>query len=175
MATSETRKHKPYSFCHYCGSQYGPEMAAFPKKCGSCNNKIYLNPLPVAVVIVPVDNGVMLIRRSIEPAKGQLAFPGGYIDHIESWQEGGAREVWEEAGLKLDPAQLKEFKILNGTGKILIFGVYGKTLTSKDLPPFENTGETLERIVVTEPVKLGFDLHQQVIEEYFRLKAENKI
>lgn len=50
-----------------------------------------------------------------------------------------------------------------------------KTLTSKDLPPFENTGETLERIVVTEPVKLGFDLHQQVIEEYFRLKAENKI
>jgi 8-oxo-dGTP pyrophosphatase MutT (NUDIX family) len=42
----------------------------------------------------------------------------GYIDHIESWQEGGAREVWEEAGLKLDPAQLKEFKILNGTGKV---------------------------------------------------------
>ena len=40
MATSEARKHKPYSFCHYCGSQYGMEMAAFPKKCGSCNNKM---------------------------------------------------------------------------------------------------------------------------------------
>ena len=43
-----------------------------------------MNPLPVAVVIVPVDDGAMLIRRSIEPAKGQLAFPGGksYIYYV---------------------------------------------------------------------------------------------
>src|SRR6476659_9743246 len=50
----------------------------------------WANPLPVSVVLVPVDGGLLLVRRAIPPV-GQLALPGGYINLGESWEEAGAR------------------------------------------------------------------------------------
>lgn len=39
----------------------------------------FSNPVPVAVAIVPFDGKLIGIRRGIEPRKGQVALPGGYI------------------------------------------------------------------------------------------------
>ncbi|MBC8076948.1 MAG: NUDIX hydrolase, partial [Chloroflexales bacterium] len=61
--------------CSYCGAPFAA-AAPWPRRCAACGNTSYLNPLPVAVVLVPVGGGVLLVRRAIPPQQGTLALPG---------------------------------------------------------------------------------------------------
>lgn len=47
-----------------------------------------------------LDINVLLIERGIEPYKGQLAFPGGFVQMDESTEECAKRELFEETGIK---------------------------------------------------------------------------
>ena len=47
---------------------------------------------------------LLVCRRAKEPAKGTLDLPGGFIDKNETGEEGVAREVLEETGLKVKKA-----------------------------------------------------------------------
>jgi ADP-ribose pyrophosphatase YjhB (NUDIX family) len=126
-----------------------------------------LNPLPVSVVLVPVDGGVLTVRRSIEPCKGQLALPGGYINADEAWQTAGAREVWEETGLKIAPDEIREFRVRSAPdGTVLIFGI-ARSRAIAELPRFVPNDEVSELVVLREPQPLAFPLHTQVVEEFF--------
>lgn len=86
-----------HAHCGPCGARF-PEGLAFPRRCAACGHVTYVNPVPVAVLLLPVDDGLLVIRRAIEPRKGQLALPGGFIDLGESWQAAAARELREETG-----------------------------------------------------------------------------
>jgi 8-oxo-dGTP diphosphatase len=51
---------------------------------------------------VVIDNDrVLLIRRGTEPLLGQWSIPGGTLELSESLQDGVARELLEETGLKV--------------------------------------------------------------------------
>ena len=63
--------YKKNSYCSYCGSKF-PEKFSFPIACITCSQTTYSNPIPVAVILLPVDEGILLVRRGIEPAKGRL-------------------------------------------------------------------------------------------------------
>jgi len=65
-------------------------------------------PAPALAVdgIVPYEDGVVLIRRGNEPFKGKLALPGGFVECGETVEEAVAREVREETGLRVRPAEL---------------------------------------------------------------------
>ena len=50
---------------------------------------------------------VLLIQRGIEPYKGLLVFPGGFLQMDESAEEGALRELHEETGL--EGAYIRQF------------------------------------------------------------------
>lgn len=157
---------KKNSHCSFCGSAFEPEQP-WPRTCAACHNTSFVNPLPVAVVVVPVGEGVLAIRRGIEPRKGQLALPGGFIDVGERWQDAGAREVFEETGVRIDPGSVSVFDVLSAPdGTVLIFGL-AAALDPESLPPFELTNETSQRVVLSAPEPLAFPLHTQVLEAWF--------
>ncbi len=157
---------KKNSHCSYCGNAF-EEDQPWPRKCANCGRSSYLNPMPVAVVLLPVDDGLLVVRRGIEPRKGMLALPGGFIEMGESWQEAGAREVFEETGLTVDPQGIEDFKVLSAPdGTVLIFGL-AKATTSAQLPPFVLSDETLECAIIKAPETLAFPLHSQVVELFF--------
>lgn len=63
----------------------------------------------VAVGAVIVDGGrVLLVRRGTEPLKDHWSLPGGALELGESLTEGVVREVREETGLIVQPAELIE-------------------------------------------------------------------
>ena len=66
-------------------------------------------PIPAASVIVLRDGPleVLLLRRNDNSSfvPGAWVFPGGAIDGGETPEEAAARETFEEAGLRVDPAQ----------------------------------------------------------------------
>lgn len=107
------------------------------------------------------------MRRAHDPGRDQLALPGGFIELPESWQEAGARELWEETGVELNPSTLAPFRVYSAPdGTLLIFGL-GDVQEAGSLPPFTATAESSERVILTEPVELAFSLHTRVVREYF--------
>lgn len=153
------------SHCSYCGQRF--TSAPWPRTCASCGATSYLNPLPVAVLLLQVGDGVLVIRRSIPPQKGGLALPGGYINAGESWQRATARELFEETGIRIDPASVAEHRVLSAPdGTVLIFG-RAALGSAAALPAFSPTAETSELLILHAPQELAFSLHAQVLCEFF--------
>jgi len=154
----------PNSHCAYCGAEH--TETTWPRHCVGCGNVSYLNPLPVALILLPVDDGLLLIRRTIEPVG--LALPGGFIDAGEDWRVAAARELFEEARVVTTPDEIALRCVLSAPdGTVLIFG-QAEGVFSADLPPFTPSDETSERLVVYEsPSGIVFDLQDRVVSEFF--------
>lgn len=68
----------------------------------------YNNPTPVAACLIPVRlahyrTALVGIVRGIDPGKGGLALPGGYVDALESLEVAAAREMREELAFESAP------------------------------------------------------------------------
>lgn len=50
-------------------------------------------------VIIEKDDKIVLIKRGVEPFKGRLAIPGGYVDWGETVEHAAIREAKEETSL----------------------------------------------------------------------------
>jgi 8-oxo-dGTP pyrophosphatase MutT (NUDIX family) len=158
------------SHCHFCGAAYA-KGSPWPRVCAACGNTTWRNPIPVAVMLLPVDDGLLMIRRGIEPHVGKLALPGGYVDFGESWQQGCARELREETGITVDAADIKHVATLSppdGT-TVLIFGRAPRRARAAvpELAAFRPTSETTELVVGRTSEGMAFPLHRQVTDEHF--------
>jgi ADP-ribose pyrophosphatase YjhB (NUDIX family) len=152
--------------CSFCGAAFAEDQA-WPRACAACGNVTYRNPIPVAVLLLPVDDGLLAIRRTIEPHIGKLALPGGYVNFGESWQEGAARELLEETGITIDAREVRDFRVLSAPDStVLIFGL-APAIARDALPAFHANEETSELVVLPGPVEMAFPLHTQVVRQYF--------
>nr|WP_232792698.1 NUDIX domain-containing protein [Actinacidiphila yeochonensis] len=159
------------SHCSACGSRY-PASAGWPRTCAVCGRTAYRNPLPVAVCLLPVhdDAGTALvaIRRTIPPALGELALPGGFVDWGESWEQAVVRELAEETGIPARAADVRLADALTDTegGYLLLFGLL-PARPAGELPPVTPTDETEGHLLLREPTALGFPLHDAVMRRWF--------
>lgn len=177
-----TTKAVRNSCCGFCGARFALD-ASWPRSCSACSNTTYRNPIPVAVLLLPVVDdvggsgavGVLCIRRGVAPHEGSLALPGGYVDANDaSWQHAAARELFEETNVVVDASTITLFDVGGGGNTLLVFG-QATPVASSSLPPFVPTpdkkGETQERVVVTSPVELAFPLHTAALAAFFRARA----
>ena len=90
-------------FCPYCGYKLVRKMLEGRERlyCSRCGKIYYENPTPVVAVIARDNEGkILLIKRKIEPCKGEWALPSGFMEIEESPIEAALRELTEETGLK---------------------------------------------------------------------------
>ena len=129
--------------------------------------------MPVAVVLQPVSysdgrTGVVIVRRDIEPFRGDIALPGGFIETGESWREAAVRELQEETGLTAEPGEVTLFDVhssYNG-GTLLVFGLLPPR-PAESLPPSAPTEEVSEWMVLTEAARLCFPTHTAALADFF--------
>jgi ADP-ribose pyrophosphatase YjhB (NUDIX family) len=158
---------KKNSYCSYCGYPFA-DAQPWPRRCAQCDNISFLNPIPVAVVLLPVEDGLLVIRRGIPPQQGELALPGGFVEFGETWQEAGARELFEETGLVIEPGEICDFCTLSGReGYLIVFGL-GPAMPAASLTPFAPNEETTERLVISAPTEMAFPTHTEVAARFFQ-------
>lgn len=168
------------TFCSFCGTAY-PPVAGYPRTCvnDTCGKTVWANPIPVAVVLTPIvqggREGILVVRRGIEPGRGKLALAGGFLEEHENWQTGGAREVREETGIEIDAGSLEPFWYVSTEPKpnrVLLFSV-AKPVTQ--LGAFTPNAETLERGLIFGPDGLdevmAFPLHTQAVRRLFQSRG----
>jgi ADP-ribose pyrophosphatase YjhB (NUDIX family) len=139
----------------------------WPRTCTACGNISYRNPLPVAVLVLPVEeHGVLLVRRVIPPAG--LALPSGFIEYGERWQDAAARELAEETGVRVDPAALRELRVRSGSdGTLLIFAT-APAVSRNALRAFAPSAEVSELVVIDGPRDdVVFPLDAEVLADRF--------
>ena len=155
-----------HAHCGYCGTPF-ESASPWPRRCGRCGRSSYRNPLPVVVLLLPVGDGLVGVRRNIEPSRGRITLPGGYLDPGETWQEGARRELEEETGIVIPAGSIRLYDVANGLDDtIVIFGLAAPR-PRRVLRPF-CSAETQEVVLIEAPVELGFFNHTTVVARYFR-------
>jgi ADP-ribose pyrophosphatase YjhB (NUDIX family) len=164
------------TFCSFCGTAYEAPLA-YPRTCASCKTQVWSNPIPVSVVLIPVEKGgrtgLLVIRRGIQPGKDKLALVGGFLEDHETWAEGGAREILEETNVVVDATKLVPFWFTSTAprpNRVLLFST-APALDASTLGPYEGDKETLERGLVFGPGGLdevfAFPLHVEAARRFF--------
>lgn len=95
-----------YRFCPKCAGDLSKKVPPSEHVerfvCLSCNFIFYQNPKPTAGIVLADGNKILLVKRSIEPAKGEWDIPGGFIEDHEHPLDTINREIMEELGVKIE-------------------------------------------------------------------------
>lgn len=99
-----TRKHPVdiFAFCPKCGSPGFETTGPRSKRCANCSFNYFFNTAAAAsALIFDAEGRLMLTRRGINPHKGKLDLPGGFVEYNESAEEAIKRELYEELGAEV--------------------------------------------------------------------------
>jgi ADP-ribose pyrophosphatase YjhB (NUDIX family) len=166
------------TFCSHCGARFA-DTTAYPRTCAACGAQTWANPIPVAVVLLPVIDGartgLLVVRRAIPPV-GKLALVGGFVEDHKSWQACAARELCEEAGVAIDPAVLVPLWYASSAprpDRVLLFSL-APAIDASGLPPFTPNAEASQRGIWFGRARTGgtddelaFPLHAEAAQRYF--------
>lgn len=92
-----------YRFCPRCAGGLSRKVlrpGEVPRLyCPACGFVFYFDPKVVAVALIPLPEGVVLVRQVRGPRAGLWVLPGGFVDLGEPPERAVVREVTEETGL----------------------------------------------------------------------------
>lgn len=115
-------------------------------------------------IVLPKEDGVVLIRRRNEPFKGQWCLPGGFVDVGESVEAAAVREMKEETGLDVEVGRLVGVYSdpeRDPRGHSVTVAFLARE-TSGALQGDDDAEEAA--VLAPESVELGFD-HARIIED----------
>lgn len=102
-------------FCSQCGESVVIEIPVGDNRersvCKSCSFIHYENPKNIVGCLLTWEGKVLLCKRAIEPRYGYWTLPAGFMENLETTQDGAAREAYEEAHAGAD--ELRLFAVYN--------------------------------------------------------------
>lgn len=92
--------HARHGFCAVCGTPSAMFRAGWGRQCPNCQAEHYPRVDPVVIMIAEHDGRALLGRQPSWPA-GRYSALAGFLEVGESIEEAVAREVTEEAGVRV--------------------------------------------------------------------------
>ena len=157
-----------FRYCPLCSSCLSKKELAGRVRltCLECGFVHWDNPKPVVVILVPMNGGLVLVKRKAEPAAGSWALPGGFMEGCEGPEEAAIRETFEETGLTVEIDRLLGvFKARSGVNQIILLFL-AKPATGTPAAGDDAT-DAREFQRADLPQDIPFKLHQQAITKWF--------
>lgn len=162
----------PKKHCAYCGALFAGPNDPYPRTCLACQEIHYLNPIPVVVVLAPVEgSGLLVGKRGIEPKKGWWALVSGFMESGETPEETGVRELFEEVGFIVRPEEFVPVSFAKVPDLLLIFLKLVRPIPLAELSRFKANEEVSAIKTLHAPEELAFAAHTKMVERFF---AESK-
>jgi 8-oxo-dGTP diphosphatase len=158
-------------FCPWCGNRlekivHDHRIRLF---CAACSKPLYENPLPAtAAVVLSADDHLLLVKRGMEPEKGEWCLPGGFVESDETPAQGVIRELQEETGLIGTVEQLIDcvYEVNSLYGPVIIIG-YQITSQSGILMAGDDA-VAAQYFPLTDLPHVAFASHQAIINKIAR-------
>ncbi len=96
-----------FNFCPNCKSTHFSFENVVKFHCNTCDFTYYHNIAAAVAIIFTFDDKILFTVRNENPDKGKLDLPGGFIDSNENAEMAACREIKEELGITILPANLK--------------------------------------------------------------------
>lgn len=138
--------------------------------CMSCEFVHWNNPKPVTATVVPINNGIVLVKRKFEPFVGSWCLPGGFIEAAEFPHESAEREVFEETGLEVKVSRLLEATAPGREINVIII-FYEAIPVGGSLVAGDDASEVACFDQHNLPEDIAFDLHRRIIDNWFADKV----
>ena len=132
-------------------------------RCSQCERVIYSDPKVAVAAIVPLDGGIVLLKRAIEPQLGKWSFPSGYVDRGEKLERAVEREVYEECGLQVRADSL--VGVYSEVGQAVVLVVYAATVVGGALIAGDETSEARVFNVDAMP-PLAFEHDDRIVRDW---------
>lgn len=165
-----------FKFCPSCASTdfTFPENRRF--LCNACGFTYYHNIAAAVAIVFTFEDKILFAVRNIDPDKGKLDLPGGFIDPNETAETAACREIEEELGIAIQPQDLRY--ITTSPNNYLYKNVPYRTLDifyecklPSDVIKIKAEDEIQELIWVQRSqidlTKIGFISIRNVIEKYY--------
>ncbi|MGR4889596.1 NAD(+) diphosphatase [Sphingopyxis sp. LARHCG72] len=92
--------HARHRFCAVCGAPTGLFRGGWGRRCDSCNAEHFPRVDPVVIMLAEYEGRVLVGRQPGFPP-GFFSALAGFVEPGESLEEAVARELWEEAGIRV--------------------------------------------------------------------------
>lgn len=92
--------HARHRFCAVCGVPTEVFRGGWGRKCGACNAEHFPRVDPVVIMLAECDGRVLVGRQGGFPP-GFFSALAGFVEPGESLEEAVARELFEEAGIRV--------------------------------------------------------------------------
>lgn len=92
--------HARHRFCAACSSATAVFRGGWGRRCGSCNAEHFPRVDPVVIMLAECDGRVLVGRQGGFPP-GFFSALAGFVEPGESLEEAVARELFEEAGIRV--------------------------------------------------------------------------
>lgn len=134
--------------------------------CPACEFVHWDNPKPVTATIVPMDGGLVLVKRKFEPFVNDWCLPGGFMEATEHPEQSAAREVFEETGLEVEISKLLGAETPGRGINVLILFYLARQArgTMKAGDDASDVGLFRREEL---PDNIAFDLHRKMIRQFF--------
>jgi NAD+ diphosphatase len=134
-------------------------------KCNHCSFAFWNNPIPVAVVLIPKDDGLVLTRRGIPPKKGMLALVSGFVNPFETPEQAAIRETLEEIHVHIEIERELAVRVPPNVNQNLHFYL------AKPITETPEAGDETEEVLVVNKAnvpfnEIAFATHSEVIQDW---------
>ncbi len=132
----------------------------------ACDFVHWDNPKPVTATLVPMDGGLVLVRRKFEPFVGDWCLPGGFIENCEHPAESAAREVFEETGVTIDEPRLVDAGAPGRGINVVIMFYLATSVSGEPL-----AGDDASEVGIFQkdqlPENIAFEMHRDLVRRFF--------
>lgn len=134
--------------------------------CEVCEFVHWDNPKPVTATLVPMESGIVLVKRKYEPYVGDWCLPGGFMEAREEPEESAQREVFEETGLNVEIDRLVGAHSPGKGINVIILFYLAKPATGL-MVAGDDASEVGSFTKDTLPANVAFELHRRMIAQFF--------